>query len=261
MSQMLVWLEVARDPCKACPFQVRLRCFLPEVVAVGDLEIPLIFPNGVADPLKQFILADFKVIFEFSEDYEVYELNRGVQANERDVNVNGVDYMVKRRLSFRSSRPPSLLHKKLGDLVDQNGVDKLVVPEIVVDEYKEAFELVRIYSDEFKALGDFVKLVTDSSGESPFLLHPKDVFYMPGSPILMRLEEDPRLVGEAQRYYSEATRVRMPSVLEFEEIPQDQQKHGIYLKAKGWALDGEPPTPSVEVGFVFHDGRWKIVGR
>lgn len=53
----------------------------------------------------------------------------------------------------------------------------------------------------------------------------------------------------------------MPSALDFHEIPTERQSDGIYLQAKGYALEGESTVPTVKTGFVYHDGRWKIFGK
>lgn len=232
----------------------------PEIFMASDLEIPLLFENDVSSEVRQFILKDFEMLFEHAQDYELYDLSQLEKSARSLVGVDGLDLLVEKRLFFLSSRPPTLLHKYLGNVVNQNGVDKLLVPNLILEAYKDAFVLTQKFSVEFEALGDFVGMITNSTEEEPFTLHPKDVFYMPNSPVFARLEQEPELLIEAQKFYSKTTRVRMPSVLNFEEIPQEQQKDGIYLKAKGYSLEGQPAVPSVEIGFVYHNGYWKIFG-
>lgn len=232
----------------------------PEVLIIGDLEIPLLFENKISDALKQFILEDFRVLFESSRNYEIYDLAELEQPSGNVINIAGSDFRVIKRLFFLSSRPPDLLHKYLGEIIIQNGVDKLVVPDIILNAYKDAFSLTNKHALEFESLRDFVEMITSSTEEKPFTLHPKDVFYMPDSLVLTRLEQKPELISEAQRFYSKTTRVRMPSVLDFHEIPTERQSDEIYLHAKGYSMEGEPAVPTVETGFVYHDGRWKIVG-
>ena len=232
----------------------------PELLIVSDLEIPLLFEADVSSELKQFILKDFEVLFEHAQDYDLYDASQITKNELSVVEVNGSSLLVEKRLFLRSSRPPEILHKYLGDVVNQDGVDKLLVPNLVLDAYEEAFALTQKFPMKFEALGDFVRMITNSTEDSPFTLHPKDVFYMPGAPVLARLEQEPELLLEAQKFYSKTTSLRIPSVLSFEEIPEEQQKNGIYLKAKGYSLEGQPAVPSVETGFVYHDGNWKIFG-
>lgn len=233
----------------------------PFVLSVADLEIPLLYEGDVSNDLKKFISNDLGVLFANARDYERYELNEIKPDENLSITIAGETFIMKERLFFLSSRLPDLLHENLGIVVSQNGVEKLLIPDVILDSYKDAFILTKKYSIEFEELGDFVSMMTDSTEDSPFNLHPKDVLYMPGSPVLARLEENPKLIPEAQKFYSKSTRIRMPSVLDFKEVPQEQQNDGIYLKAKGHLLEGEPETPSVEIGFVYHDGLWKLFGK
>lgn len=161
----------------------------PEVLVIGDLEIPLLFEKKISEDLKQFILEDFHVLFKNSKNYEICNLEKLQQPSGDVINIAEANFRVMKRLFFLSSRPPDLLHENLGDIVIQNGVDKLVVPEIILDAYKDAFFLTNKHTLEFKSLRDFVEMITRSTEERPFTLHPKDVFYMPDSPVFTRLEK------------------------------------------------------------------------
>ncbi len=236
------------------------RVILPETLVVSDLEIPLLFEKNVSGELRQFILRDFEVLFKGAQDYELYDLKKVQEGELSVVEVDGFSLQIEKRLFMLSSRPPELLHKHLGDIVVQGGVDKVLVPELILDAYAQAFNLAGKFPREFEALEDFVRMITDSTEDSPFTLHPKDVFYMPGSLALARLEQEPEMVIQAQKFYSQTTRLRMASALSFEEVAQEQQKDGIRLKAFGYALKGQSEVPFVKMGFVYHDSKWKIVG-
>ena len=215
----------------------------PENLTIADWGIPLLFETDVSRELKQFVLRDFDVLFANARDYELYDLNQIKRSEISNVEINGAVLRVEKRLYFLSSRLPDLLHENLGDVVIQDGTEKLLIPAVVLDAYKNALNLTKEYAFEFDALNKFVRMVTDATEYSPFTLHPKDVFYMPESPVLDRLEKEPHLVIEAQKFYSKTTQVRMPSVLEFKKVPLEQQKDGIYLSATGYSLEGEPAVP------------------
>ena len=235
----------------------KINNFFSDFLTVYDLKIPLLFSDNVSSDLKQFILEDFNVLFASSRDYETYDLDH---SNIETVDVNGANLPVTKRMFFLSLRLPRILHEQFGEIVDQNGTEKIYISSEIITAYEEAFLLVEKYAFEFNELEKFVQMITEATEDEPFTIHPKEVFFMPGSPVLDRLEREPSLVKQAQKFYSKTTRVRMPSVLEFSEIMLEDQNDGIYLNAKGYSLEGEPEVPTVETGFVYHNRRWKIIG-
>jgi len=219
------------------------------------------FESKLPEELKQLMIDDFNLIIEKTGTYELHDWGQSNQDNIKIFHISGKDITSTKRLYFMNARPPSILHDHLGHIVNVNGTDKLLVPKVISDAYGESLLLKNKYLRQYEELQDYVYMMTKADEETPITLHPKDVFYMPGAHVLKKLEEQPELIPKAQKFYSQTTRLRMPSILEFKEIPIADQKDGIYLQALGYSYDqDEGNIPQIETGFVYHEGRWKIFG-
>lgn len=230
-----------------------------EQLKVGDLDLPLLFDESVSEELKQFILKDFSLLYS-SAEYKIYNWEKINKRHVRNLQLNNKEYYTSKRVAFTDASVSNILHEKLGDIITDNGIQKIIIPDEIIQAYEKASRFISQNSREYEELADFVYMMTTANEETPITLHPEEIFYMPGAPVFQMLKKQPELVSQAQKNYSETTRLRMPSVLEFTDAPPFFQKKGINLSATGYSLKDDTNIPSVKIGFVYHEGRWKILG-
>lgn len=234
------------------------RC--PERIKVGDLDMPLLFGENVSEELKQFILKDINLLYGSLEEYKIYDWKKVNKRHVRNLQINNNEYLTSKRVIYSRAHAPKVLHKNFGDIITDNGIEKILIPNEIVEAYEKAYTFKKKHSREYEELANFVYMITEADEETPIPLHPRDFLYMPGAPILEKIENEPGIVPEAQRFYSKTTRLRMPSVLEFYEAPESLKKYGINIYTKSYALKSDSNIPSTSLPIVYHDGFWKIYG-
>lgn len=216
----------------------------------ADVDLPMIFESeDLSDELRQVILADLDLIFEHFTGHSYF-----APRTKYSFDIAGESISVKRgiQLDGKGAVWPQELHGSLL-LVEQEGVESLVMSKEIVSLYKKAWDLRNENIAVFEKLENFINSISEASAENPMKREASELVWTPhkNAP---QPDEIPNIVETFS-----AVNLRLPSLLEISENLAPQSKEEPSLSARTYLLDESSNIPKTEIILVYQNGSWKFV--
>lgn len=234
----------------------------PERLQVVDLDMPLVFEGQVREELKQVILADIHLIYNAGTTYKKYDWSE--RSDNPVFNFADENYISSATINLRASQVPDIVHKKLGRIVQVDGIDNIVVPAELISAYEEAWKARKSDPIKYESLGSFIDWLNTAPIEELRADNPYWLFGYDGvsDAYPERAAEMRESLLPDQR---EDLRVAHPSILEFTYVDREVLKQegaveqlpvGVTL-ADGKYVD-ENGVPYQQALFLYDGEKWHI---
>jgi len=231
----------------------------PERLQIADLDMPLVFEGQVSQVLKQVILADIHLLYSSGVTYEKYDWSG--RTDNPVFDFSGQSHVSSETINLRASQVPDIVHKKLGRIVQVNGIASIIVPAELISAYEEAWEARKASPEKYESLGPFIEWLNAAPMDELKNQNPYWLFGYDGVS-----DAYPERAEEMRKsLLREDLRVGYPSILEFtyvnqevleEEGAQGQLPVGVTL-ADGKYIN-EQGVPYQQALFLYDGKKWHI---
>lgn len=216
----------------------------------ADVDLPLIFEtDDLSDELRQVILADLSLIFGHFTGHSYF-----TPRTQHSFDIAGENLTAERgiQLDGEGAVWPKELHGKLL-LVNQEGVDSLVISKEITSLYKQAWDLRNENIVALKELEGFIRSISEASAENPIVREANELVWTPykNAP---QPDEIPNIVETFS-----AVNLRLPSLLEISANLEQQNEEEPSLSARTYLLDEGSNIPKTEIILVYQNRSWKFV--
>jgi hypothetical protein len=220
-----------------------------ERLQVAGLDISISYPDHTSERLKKQIHEDIVLIFQHMKRHSFVEIS-----GEMTMEQNGRSLELQRFLNFEGpgAYRPDELDGKFGGIARINGEESLIMPSQLVDAYRSALRLKEKHSEKYEKLEKFIMTVNQATREQPVDLSPNQLLWTGESSI-----PEPNQIPDAVKNFS-AVSLRQPSLLDYFEPTDQQNKNLPNLATKTLILESGTDIPGSEQVLVFQGGRWKF---
>lgn len=229
---------------------------IPE--AIPDFPVaslPLHYPQGLDEELKQVIASDLSLIYRDVESYDILSVDPPVKLTS-----GGVEFELKERLEFFGKGRFFPEELKEIYLYDAGAGQQVFVSDQVIEIYRDAKSLKDQNPEVFTKLEVFLDLMNNL--QSAKISAPEELLFLYGSAKKYQKELIGSLTPKSFKEAYGQFEYRTPSLLEIKrgknfrnylQNLEDDFVAKVYVYGESGNLnDGSPP-------FVYHDDRWKLL--
>lgn len=141
-------------------FSVKLFCESQLIVKIGTWKnFPAIFENeNISSELKQSIIDDISSVFAHRKECRIYK------SRNQEIKIDGKTETIDTYIDFAGKynfRPKEFTKNNLYQLFDKGGLQYLVIPESLVNDYNVKINWMLKHKDAVTKLDEFIKVINN----------------------------------------------------------------------------------------------------